>query len=115
MSVNQLLTMQCSIERSTPVKDEYENTILSWTVIKTGVRCFTNYIENTVANIRIGVSGESISDLFMGFFLPDEDIKSGDRISLNGVYYYIRSSNKMWNPKKATNSHIECLLSTEET
>jgi len=114
MSINKLLKMTCNIERATLTTDVYRNTVLTWAVLKSNVKCFVNYIQEA-ANIKMGISGEKLTDLYKGFFAADEDIKPKDKISISGTYFYVRSSNIMVNARNGKNSHIECLLSSEET
>lgn len=113
MSINSLLTMNCNIERSVASQDNYRNTTLSWNVTKTNAKCFINYIQET-GNVKVNVSGESVTDLYKGFFFATEDIKVRDRISLSGIYYYVRFVSPIVNARLGVANHIECLLSTEE-
>jgi hypothetical protein len=114
MSINKLLKMSCNIERSTIVTDVYKNTTLTWAVIKSNAKCYVNYLQDS-AKIKMGISGETLTDLYKGFFSATEDILPKDKISISGTYFYVRSSNMMVNARNGSNSHIECLLSSEET
>jgi hypothetical protein len=113
MSLSKLLKKTCIVERPTTTIDSYRNTTLTWNVLSSSVKCYLYYF-NESGKINIGISGESLSDLRKGFFLPTTDIKERDRIYYEGAYYYVKFKDSIVNANSGTTSHIECLLSTEE-
>jgi len=113
MSFKSLLTQRCTISRRTIVKEEHGFTIPTWTTVNTDVYCRIDYITVSSPILNILSSGLSKNNDYQGFFLPNEDIETGDRITWNDIDMYAKPPNKIYGAKNKVH-HLEVIFGLQE-
>jgi hypothetical protein len=113
MSYNSLLIQRCSIERKTTTLNEQAQMRQTWSVIYTDIPCRLDKIGNFTSTLSQTPTGQTSRNEFVGFFLKDQDISSGDRIYIDSTYLYVTPSLPVYDGKKL--HHKEIFMSTQET
>jgi hypothetical protein len=122
MSYNSLLVQSCSIERKTTSLNDKAQMRQSWSVIYTNVPCRLDKIGNFTSTLSQTPTGQTSRNEFVGFFLPDQDIITGDRIKMDAkndyaffdnIYLYVTPSLDLYDAVKL--HHKEIFLSIQET
>ena len=104
MSLAQLINRDCTLLRRTPSgTDELGNEIQTDDVVETVIE---------LQQRRADEHDNTVSDTdWIGFFLPGEDVRSGDAVVVDGQKYEVVGDPALWrNPRTQTMSHIEAGL-----
>ena len=113
MSFKSLLTQKCDIQRKTVTKTG-AITSVSYSTIKTDVKCRIRYYSTDDPILKVKSTGFSRGNNYLGFFFADENIQEGDRILWNSIYLYARPVVPIFGSKNKIH-HLEVVFGLEET
>jgi len=110
-----LLNQRCQHERVTITKNAQKQSVKTWNVIESKVKCNIQYERISTNNYQQKDTGLNTSGTHIGFFEKDKVLLKGDKIIWNGINLFVKgipfpvfaSGNRV--------HHIEVLLSVEET
>ena len=110
-----LLNQTCKIERATITKNAQKQTVKTWSVIGSSIRCNIQQDRSVVSNFDQGNTGLRTSGRFLGFFEPNQDVKKGDRITWTGIALFVDGIPAPIYAALSVPHHLEVSLSVEET
>lgn len=113
MSFDGLLNQLCDIARKTTVKNEYKQTVTTWTTLYTSIRCRIDPMFVTSSYISQTPNGQITGNDYVGFFNPDTDIQAGDRITWYGTILFARPINRAFG--NASLHHLEVAFGLQES
>lgn len=113
MSYIGLLVQRCTIERKTVALNDQAQMRQTWSVVYTDVPCRLDKIGNFTSTLAQTPTGQTSRNEFVGFFLRTQDIITGDRVLIDGVYLYVTPSLPVYDGKKL--HHKEVFMSIQET
>lgn len=110
-----ILNQRCKIYRAKITKNQYKQSVKTWTLVKDKVPC------NIQAQIRITAVGTAQTDTgletrndYLGVFYKDVDLKTNDKIEWSGIDLYVKVPNPIYAGGSKPH-HIEALLGLSET
>lgn len=113
MGYGALLTQTCTIARRTKTKNEYGHVINTWSTASSGVPCRIQYMFVTSAFLSQTPVSQITGNDYVGFFKKDLDIRTGDRVTWEGLYLYVRPINPIFASK--SKHHLEVMMGLQET
>lgn len=113
MSYSSLLNQRCSIERKTTTLNDQAQMLQTWKELYKEIPCRLDKIGNFTSTLAQTPTGQTSRNEFVCFMLPNQDILSGDRIKMDGTYFYVTPFLKVYDGKKL--HHKEVFVSIQET
>lgn len=114
MTFAALLPQRCSIYRGTVGNDQYGHRSKGYALVYSNIPCRLDRIGNFTSTLSQTPTGQTARNEYVGFFLANQDIQTGDRIQINGEtgYLYVTPSIPVYDAN--TLHHKEVYLAVEE-